>query len=139
MKVFTPLMQKQTKVMSFDDVTDITLMYIGGRYKNKHVQDLGELEFNSVIHSFSPFIWLVPQVVIQEATDNVTWLLWCFLRSGIITDREVFFICSTICTEGYHGYLELVCLSCVYARRVACHPVTIRPCIRVAKTAALGS
>ena len=34
-KVFHAQMQKQTKVMSFDDVTDISLTYIGG-YKSKH-------------------------------------------------------------------------------------------------------
>ena len=34
-RFFPPKMQKQMTVMSFDDVTDILLMYIGGGYKRK--------------------------------------------------------------------------------------------------------
>ena len=35
-RFFPPKVQKQMKVMSFDDITDVTLMYIGGRYERKH-------------------------------------------------------------------------------------------------------
>ena len=34
-RFFPPKMQKQMTVTSFDDVTDLLLMYIGGQYKRK--------------------------------------------------------------------------------------------------------
>ena len=35
-RFFPPKVQKQMTVASFDDITDILLMYIGGRDKRKH-------------------------------------------------------------------------------------------------------
>ena len=58
-RFFPPKMQKQTTVKSFDDVTDVLLMYIRGRYKKETCMR----PRGSVIHSFSVFIWffwLVP-------------------------------------------------------------------------------
>ena len=52
-RFFPPKVQTQMRVTSFDDVTDVLLMYIGGRDKRKHAQDLGLLglvwEFGSVV------------------------------------------------------------------------------------------
>ena len=51
----------------------------------------------------------------------------------------MFFICSTVCAWGYLGHLELVCFCCLSVSQVACHPVSIGPCIRVARTTTLQS
>ena len=55
-------MQKQMTVMSFDDITDVLLTYIEGRYKSKHAQDLG-VQFSSFFSLFIWFLWFVPQLV----------------------------------------------------------------------------
>ena len=53
-------------VTSFDDVTDILLIYIKGEYKSEHARDLrffpSVLLVGSVI-PFGLFLWLVPQLV----------------------------------------------------------------------------
>ena len=53
--------------------------------------------------------------------------------------REVFFIYLTISVQGYLGYPELVCFSCLQVNWVAHHPMSLRPSIRVARTAIFWS
>ena len=56
-KVFPTQMQKQTKVASFDDITDIALTYIGSRYKREACMRPREVWFG---HSFFWSFHLVP-------------------------------------------------------------------------------
>ena len=73
-------MLKQTKVTSFDDVTDVSRMYIGVGIKVSMHETQG---FSSVIHSFGPFNWF--SWLVWEATDPLTQLTQCLSRSGIIS------------------------------------------------------
>ena len=49
-RFFLPKVQKQMTVMSFDDITDVLLTYIGGRNKWKCARDQGGswVQFSSV-------------------------------------------------------------------------------------------
>ena len=74
-------------VTSFDDITDVLLMYIRGRYKRKYAQDPG----GSVMYSFSLFIWffwLVPQLghLASHRPSNLATLIpleeWNYNQTG---------------------------------------------------------
>ena len=58
---------------------------------------------------------------------------------GLSQYKKVFFICSSVCAQGYLGHLELVCFSCLWAGWVVCHPASIWPVTRKARTTALWS
>ena len=58
---------------------------------------------------------------------------------GSHRSSEVFFICSSICVEGYPVHPELVCFSCLWVSQVTCHPASIQPGIGEARTTALWS
>ena len=66
----------------------------------------------SLVFSFGSF-GLFPGKSIWEATDPLTQLPQCLLRSGIITRQGSAIICSTVHAQGYLVYLELVCFSCL--------------------------
>ena len=51
----------------------------------------------------------------------------------------MFLICSSICAQGYLEHPEWVCFSCLWANCVACHPASIWPSTRKARTMALQS
>ena len=68
------------------------------------------------------------------ATDPLLWLPRCLLRSEIITlQGSVLYLLNSKC-QGYHGHPELFCFSCLQVNWVACHPVSVRPGIKVART-----
>ena len=69
--------------LSFDNVTDILLMFIRGRYKRKCTWDSGVQLFILSVFSLGSF-GLFPSYIIWEATDSLTQLPQCLLRSGII-------------------------------------------------------
>ena len=63
-KFFPPKVQKQTTVLSFDDVTDILLKYLGVRYKKEACTRPGEVWFSCSFFWYSVcFSWLVSQLV----------------------------------------------------------------------------
>ena len=54
-RFFLPKMLKQTTVMLFDDVTDVLLIYFEGRYRSKHAQDPGGVQFFLSVYLFASF------------------------------------------------------------------------------------
>ena len=101
-----------------------------GEYKRKHTQAIGVLLVLALILvSSSGELWSgKPQTLCPgylSASQGV----------GLLPYREVFFICSSVCVQGYLGHPELVLFSCLWVSWVACHPASTGPSTRAARTA----
>ena len=68
------------------------------------------------------------------ATDPLLWLPRCLLRSKITTlQGSVLYLFNSKCPR-LSRHPELVSFSCLHISWVACHPVSLGPCIGVAGT-----
>ena len=63
----------------------------------------------------------------HEATDPLSQLRSASRGVGLLPNRKVFFICSSVSAQGYLEHPELACFSCLWASWVACHPASIWP------------
>ena len=102
-----------------------------GRYKRKCAWALGVqlLVLHSLVHS--PFG--------SSGKPQIPWLSYLSASWGVGLSpyRKVFFICSSICVQAYLVHSELVHFSCLWVSWVTCHPASIRPSTREARTTAL--
>ena len=106
-----------------------------GVYIRKCTQALGVVGCWFIWFSFRFFLWFVlrkPQTLCLGYLSDSQGV-------GLLTYRKVFFICLTVCAQGYPEHLELVCYSCLYVNQVACHPASIWLSTRKARTTALWS
>ena len=89
-------------------------------YIREHAQAL-RAPFWFVWFSFGFFLWFIlrkPQILCLHylgASGGV----------GFLPSREVFFICLTVCVQGYPEHLELVCFSCLLVSQLGSLP----PCV----------
>ena len=104
-----------------------------GRYEKVCMNPRGS--FTSGSWSFGSF----PNWFVWEAIDPLTQLPWCQTRSGIITlQGSVLYLFTHTCSRlSWAPWVSA--FRCLWASQVACHPVSIKPSIRVARTTALCS
>ena len=82
--------------------------------------------------SFRFFLWFV----LRKPQTLCLGYLGASWGVGLFPYRKVFFICLTVCVQGYPEHLELMCFNSLWVSQVACHPVHIWPDTRKARTAA---
>ena len=106
----------------------------GGRYKRNCAQTRG------FIHSLVPHSLVCYPVGSSRKPQTLSLsYLGASWGVGLLPYRKVFFICSSICVQGYLRHYELVCFSCLWVSWVTSHPASIKPGIGEARTTTLWS